>query len=155
MNGSTITLDDLKTRIGEELGTSSWITVDQPMIDAFAEATGDRQWILVDVERARRESPFGTTIPHGYLTLSLVPQMNYEIGAKPQGMAMSINYGLDKLRFLAPVKAGQRIRMRSRLVSVEERNAGQVLMKFENTVEIDGEERPALVAEALVLHIRG
>ena len=152
---SNLTIDELKARAGQEVGVSSWITVDQPMIDAFAEATGDRQWIHVDVERARRESPFGTTIAHGYLTLSLVPQMNYEIGAKPAGMAMSINYGLDKLRFLAPVKAGQRIRMRSRLVSVEERNAGQVLMKFENTVEIDGEERPALVAEALVLHVRG
>ena len=152
---SNLTIDELKARAGQEVGVSSWITVDQPMIDAFAEATGDRQWIHVDVERARRESPFGTTIAHGYLTLSLVPQMNYEIGAKPAGMAMSINYGLDKLRFLAPVKAGKRIRMRSRLVSVEERNAGQVLMKFENTVEIDGEERPALVAEALVLHVRG
>lgn len=152
---SNLTIDELKARAGQEVGVSSWITVDQPMIDAFAEATGDRQWIHVDVERARRESPFGTTIAHGYLTLSLVPQMNYEIDAKPAGMAMSINYGLDKLRFLAPVKAGQRIRMRSRLVSVEERNAGQVLMKFENTVEIDGEERPALVAEALVLHVRG
>jgi len=148
------TFDALPALAGEELGVSSWIAVDQDMIDRFAETTGDRQWIHVDVERAGRETPFGTTIAHGYLTLSLVAVMSYEIGAAPEGASMSINYGLDKLRFLSPVRAGSRVRLRSRLVSFKEKLPGQFLMRSSIAVEIEGEARPALAAEALVLFVR-
>jgi acyl dehydratase len=148
------TFDTLPALAGEELGVSSWIAVDQDIIDRFAETTGDRQWIHVDVERAGRETPFGTTIAHGYLTLSLVAVMSYEIGAAPEGASMSINYGLDKLRFLSPVRAGSRVRLRSRLVSFKEKLPGQFLMRSSIVVEIEGEARPALAAEALVLFVR-
>ncbi|CAG1011930.1 3-hydroxybutyryl-CoA dehydratase [Rhizobiaceae bacterium] len=154
MGKNRFTFTNLPGMAGEELGVSSWVTVDQDLIDRFAETTGDRQWIHVDVERARRETPFGSTIAHGYLTLSLVAVMSYEIGAAPEGAAMSVNYGLDKLRFLSPVKAGSRVRLRSRLVSFEEKSPGQFLMRSAITVEIEGEERPALAAEALVLFVR-
>jgi len=151
---SRFTFDSLPGMAGEELGVSSWITVDQDLIDRFAETTGDRQWIHVDVERARRETPFGSTIAHGYLTLSLVAVMSYEIGAVPEGASMSVNYGLDKLRFLSPVRAGSRVRLRSRLVSFKERLPRQFLMRSAMVVEIEGEARPALTAEALVLFVR-
>jgi acyl dehydratase len=154
VENSRFTFDSLPALAGEELGVSSWITVDQDLIDRFAETTGDRQWIHVDVERARRETPFGATIAHGYLTLSLVAVMSYEIGASPEGASMSVNYGLDRLRFLSPVTAGSRVRLRSRLVSFEEKNPGQFLMRTAIAVEIEGEERPALAAEALVLFVR-
>lgn len=146
-----LTFDSMKDMAGKELGVSSWITVDQKMINAFAETTGDRQWIHVDVERAKRESPFKAPVAHGYLTLSLVAAMSYDIGAMPQGTAAAFNYGLDKVRFLTPVKAGQKVRMRSTLVSFEEKAPGQFLMKSSNTVEIDGEEKPALIAETLAM----
>ncbi|MDP3895101.1 MAG: MaoC family dehydratase [Mesorhizobium sp.] len=146
-----LTFDSMKDMAGKELGVSSWITVDQKMIDAFAETTGDRQWIHVDVERAKRESPFKAPVAHGYLTLSLIAAMSYDIGAMPQGTAAAFNYGLDKVRFLTPVKAGQKVRMRSTLVSFEEKAPGQFLMKSSNTVEIEGEEKPALIAETLAM----
>ncbi len=155
LENTRFTFDSLPGLAGEELGVSSWITVDQDLIDRFAETTGDRQWIHVDVERARRETPFGSTIAHGYLTLSLVAVMSYEIGAAPEGASMSVNYGLDKLRFLSPVRAGSRVRLRSRLVSFGEKSPGQFLMRSAIAVEIEGEERPALAAEALVLYVRG
>lgn len=148
-------LGDLAGKVGQVLGVSSWITVDQAMIDQFADTTRDHQWIHVDVERARRESPFGATIAHGYLTLSLVPVMSHEIGAVPKGVGATLNYGLDKVRFLAPVKPGSRIRMRSTLVSLEEKTPGQYLMKCVSTIDIEGEQRPALVAETLALLIVG
>ena len=150
-----LTFETMRDMAGKELGVSSWITVDQKMIDAFAETTMDRQWIHVDVERARRESPFGGPVAHGFLTLSLVAAMSYEIGAKPADTVAAFNYGLDRLRFLAPVKAGARVRMRSTLLSFEEKEPGRFLMKTANTVEIEGEERPALVAEALVMLVGG
>src|SRR5215475_3143557 len=102
---------------GRELGTSDWVTVDQPRIDQFAACTGDRQWIHVDVERARREGPFGGPIAHGYLTLSLVAAMLMEVGVIPPDASTGLNYGLDKVRFLAPVKAGARVRARVTLIS--------------------------------------
>jgi acyl dehydratase len=145
------TLSDLGDRIGAELGVSSWVEVDQRMIDAFAETTRDSQWIHVDVERARRESPYGAPVAHGFLTLSLIAGMSYEIGPALAGIAASVNYGLDKVRFLSPVKAGSRVRLRSTLAGVEEKAPGQFLMKTHCVVEIQGEDKPALVAEALVL----
>ena len=147
------TLAEMKTKVGQELGVSSWLTVDQSMIDRFADVTRDQQWIHVDVERSRRESPYGATVAHGYLTLSLIAGLAYEIRGFVEGVDTSINYGLDKVRFLSPVRAGSRIRLRTALVSFEEKAPGQYLMKTLATVEIEEEERPALVAETLVLLI--
>lgn len=149
-----LTFDTMAEHVGAELGTSNWVTVDQKMIDAFADTTGDHQWIHVDVERAKRESPFKATIAHGYLTLSLVASLAYEIGAMPEGVAAAFNYGLDKVRFITPVKAGAKVRMTSTLVSFEQKGPGQFLMKSANTVAIEGEEKPALIAETLVMLIQ-
>ncbi len=124
------------------------------MIDRFAEVTGDRQWIHVDIDRAHRESPFGTTIAHGYLTLSLLPALRAAADTMPDGVARTINYGLDRVRFLEPVKAGSRVRARISLLGLESK-AGGVLMRTENTMEIEGSERPAMVAESLVLLVGG
>lgn len=155
MAKASLTFDTMQTMAGQELGVSNWITVDQAMIDQFAECTGDRQWIHIDVERAKRESPFGAPIAHGYLTLSLVAALSYDIGVVPEGTAAAFNYGLDKVRFLTPVKAGARVRMRSTLVSFEPKGPGQFLMKCGNTIEIEGEEKPALIAETLAMLVAG
>jgi acyl dehydratase len=143
-------LEDIRKRIGEELGVSSWITVDQERIDAFASATGDRQFIHVDPVNAAK-TPFGGTIGHGFLSLSLLSRMGAEAMILPEGMSFAVNYGFDRVRFLAPVKAGSRVRGRFRLDSVEERAPGQVLMRHTVTVEIDAEDKPALTAEWLNL----
>ena len=137
--------------IGRELGVSDWTAVDQDRIDAFAACTGDRQWIHVDVERARRESPFGGTIAHGYLTLSLVATLALEAGLIPADAKAGLNYGLDKARFMAPVKAGARVRNRIVLLEVEDKGEGRVLVKTQNTLEIEGEGKPALIAETLAM----
>ncbi|MEO3999959.1 MaoC family dehydratase [Mesorhizobium sp. CAU 1732] len=153
MTDETLTIADLAGKTGQELGVSNWVEIDQAMIDSFAATTRDEQWIHVDVERARRESTYGAPVAHGFLTLSLISGMSYEIGIRPKDVSASINYGLDKLRFLSPVKAGARVRLRSTLMSFDEKSPGQFLMKCSCVVEIDGEERPALVAETLVLLI--
>jgi acyl dehydratase len=137
--------------VGRELGESQWLMVDQARIDAFAECTGDRQWIHVDVDRARRESPFGTPIAHGYLTLSLVAATVLEIGIIPPDAATGLNYGLDKVRFIAPVRAGTRVRNRASLVAAEPQNGGCVLLTLRCTLEIENEPKPALVAEILCM----
>jgi acyl dehydratase len=139
--------------VGRELGVSDWVVVDQDRIDAFAECTGDRQWIHIDVERARRESPFGGPIAHGYLTLSLVAATVMEIGIIPPDAAGGLNYGLDKVRFIAPVKAGARVRNRASLVAAEAQNGGRTLLKLQCMLEIDGESKPALIAEILCMLI--
>jgi acyl dehydratase len=139
--------------VGRELGASSWVTVDQDRIDQFADCTGDRQWIHVDAERARRESPFGAPIAHGYLTLSLVAAMVMELGVIPPDAATGLNYGLDKVRFVAPVKAGARVRTRAKLSAAEAQSGGRMLLKLDCTLEIEGEAKPALVAELLCLLI--
>ena len=140
---------DMKAYIGKSIGSSEWVLVDQPMINAFADATGDHQWIHVDVERAKREMPGGTTIAHGYLTLSLLPRLAdsvYRIRKTSRG----INYGSDKVRFTAPVPAGSRVRLHQVLTGVDDIKGG-VRMTFTSTVELEGSEKPALVATALVL----
>ncbi|MBF6991877.1 MULTISPECIES: MaoC family dehydratase [Cupriavidus] len=137
--------------VGKELGVSAWMEVDQARIDAFAQCTGDSQWIHVDVERARRESPFGGTIAHGYLTLSLLAGKLVDMGVVPADARAAVNYGVEKTRFLAPVKAGARVRNRVRLVSADNKGDGRVLLRTENTMEIEGEAKPAMVAEALAL----
>jgi acyl dehydratase len=139
--------------VGRELGASGWVTIDQDRIDAFAGCTGDRQWIHVDVERAKRESPFGGSIAHGYLTLSLVAAMVMELGVIPPDAATGLNYGLDKVRFITPVKSGARGRTRANFVAVEPQGGGRVLLKLSCTLEIEGETKPALVAELLCLLI--
>lgn len=137
--------------VGRELGASAWVEVDQARIDRFAECTGDRQWIHVDVERARRESPFGAPIAHGYLSLSLVAPMAMELGVVPPDAAAGLNYGLDKVRFIAPVKAGARVRSRVSLLAVDPQDGGRMLLKLQCTLEIEGEVKPALVAEMLCM----
>jgi acyl dehydratase len=151
MSKPALTFAMLKEMAGQELGVSDWVTVDQSRIDQFADCTGDHQWIHVDVERARRRSPFRSTIAHGYLTLSIIGALGQEIGAIPENTQAAFNYGLDRVRFIAPVRAGSRIRLRSTLMSVEDCGPGQYLMKAHNEVEIEGEERPALIAETLVM----
>ncbi|HLA64213.1 MAG TPA: MaoC family dehydratase [Rhodothermales bacterium] len=146
-------LDTLADFVGKELGVSGWHVVEQARIDAFADVTGDHQWIHVDVERAARESPYGGPIAHGYLTLSLLPALRAEVGVVPEGVAQTINYGLDRVRFLTPVRAGARVRARITLVSAEPKGTG-VLVKTLNTVEIEGEDKPALLAETLALMMR-
>ncbi|PYM68553.1 MAG: enoyl-CoA hydratase [Candidatus Rokuibacteriota bacterium] len=139
---------DLLQHVGRELGPSAWIVVDQAMIDRFADATGDHQWIHVDVERARREMPGGKTIAHGYLTLSLIPRMAatlLEITRRGRG----INYGSNKIRFISPVPAGSRVRLRQRIVNAEEVPGNGIRVTSEMTVEVEGLERPALVAEVI------
>jgi len=137
--------------VGRELGVSEWTTVAQGRIDAFGACTGDRQWIHVDVERARRESPFGGTIAHGYLTLSLVASLSMEAGVVPADAKAGLNYGVDKVRFMAPVRAGARVRNRMVLLGVEDKGDGRVLIKTQNTLEIEGEKKPALIAETLAM----
>ena len=144
------TPQDLKNHVGKEFGVSDWVTVDQAMIDKFAEATGDHQWIHVDVERARRELPIGTTIAHGYLTLSLVPRMAHEI-MEIRKRSRGINYGSNKVRFTGMVPAGSRVRMRQSLKSCEDVEGNGVRLITEVQIEREGEERPVMVAELISL----
>jgi acyl dehydratase len=138
---------DLAQHVGRELGPSDWMTVDQAMIDKFADATGDHQWIHVDVERAKREMPGGKTIAHGYLTLSLVPRLAQTL-SKVKKRSRGVNYGSNKVRFINPVPAGARIRLRQRIANVEEIPGG-VRVTSEMTVEIEGQSKPALIAETI------
>ena len=152
---TNLTLSNIKDFVGRELGVSGWITVDQARIKQFADCTGDQQWIHVDVDRAKRESPFRTPVAHGYLTLALIAPLAMEVGVVPNDAAAGFNYGLDKVRFLAPVKAGARVRLRVVLVGVEPKEAGQLVIKTKNTLEIEGSDKPALIAETLALLIPG
>ena len=149
INGYSIaTIDSF---VGRELGVSDWVVVDQARIDAFAACTGDRQWIHTDVERAKRESPFGGTIAHGYLTLSLLAALAIELGLIPADAKAGLNYGLDKVRFMTPVKAGARVRSRVTLMSAEHKDGGRIVIKTMNELQIEGEEKPALIAESLAM----
>jgi acyl dehydratase len=150
---SNLTLAGLSERIGEELGLSEWATIDQARIDAFASCTGDHQWIHVDIERARRESPFCGPVAHGYLALAMVAPLAMQVGVIPTDAAAGLNYGIDKVRFLAPVPAGARVRLRVVLAGIEPREGAQVVMKTQNTLELEGSDKPALVAETLALLI--
>ena len=139
--------------VGRELGISDWLTVSQDRIDQFAACTGDRQWIHVDVERSKRESPFGAPIAHGYLSLSLVAAMIMELGVVPPDAVTALNYGLDKVQFITPVKAGARVRLRARLASAELQSGGRMVLKLSSTLEVEGETKPALIAEVLCMLI--
>jgi len=146
--------DRLMEMAGEDLGTTDWFTIDQDRIDAFADATLDHQFIHVDEDQASK-TPLGGTIAHGFLTLSLTPYFTAELGVVPENLLMMFNYGLDRLRFLAPVRSGSEVRARARLLSVTEKDPGRLLIKTEITVEIRGEEKPAMVAETLTLAVTG
>jgi acyl dehydratase len=147
MSKETLTVEQIKGRIGQNIGTSKWFEVGQQRIDDFADATEDHQFIHVDVERAKKETPFGGTIAHGFLTLSLLAPMGYDALPAIANRAMGINYGLDKVRFLSPVRAGSRVRGHYKLVDVTQRSPKELLFKDEVTVE--GQDRPALIAESL------
>jgi acyl dehydratase len=138
---------ELKGLVGEAIGTSPWLTVDQRRIDGFAEATGDHQWIHVDPERAK-EGPFGSTIAHGFLTLSLIPGLAWEVYTI-EGARLSVNYGLNKLRFITPVKVGSRVRAHLTVASVEDVPGDALQVAMNVTIELEGAEKPAAVAETL------
>jgi acyl dehydratase len=146
-----VTVGNISEYVGREVGVSDWLTVDQAVINQFAECSGDRQWIHIDVERAKRESPFRAPIAHGYLSLSFVAPLSMQVGAIPKDAAAAFNYGLDKVRFLAPVKAGARIRLRVVVSGVEHKPDGQLIIKTSNVLEIEGADKPALIAESLAL----
>lgn len=142
-----VTTQDLLAQVGKTIGSSEWILVDQAMIDKFADATGDHQFIHVDPERAA-QTPFGGTIAHGFLTLSLMPLMMAKSEyPRPSGVKMGVNYGLNKVRFLAPVRSGKKVRGHIKLLELEEKRPGQWQQMVEISIEIEGEEKPALLAE--------
>jgi acyl dehydratase len=149
-----VSIDQLKAAVGEEVGVSDWFVVDQDRIDTFADATLDHQYIHVDPEMAAG-SPWGTTIAHGFLTLSLSTYLVSGIRMVPVGTATIVNYGSERVRYLQPVKSGDAIRARVLLKDVSERSRGRYLVTNEVTIEIDGQERPAMVAEILTLFLIG
>lgn len=141
-----IALAEMKNHVGTEMGVSDWITVDQTMIDSFAKATLDDQFIHTDPERAKAESPFGGTIAHGFLTLSLLSALNYDALPRIREQTMGINYGFDAIRFVAPVKSGARVRGRFTLAETRFRGASMLMTTYDVTVEIENEKKPALTA---------
>ena len=141
---------ELKDYVGKELGKSEWLSIDQERINQFAECTGDHQFIHVDPEKAKL-TPFGTTIAHGFLSLSLVPMLMEKIMIMPQGLKMAVNYGLDSVRFIQPVKVDSKVRLVVTLTDATEKNPGQGLLKARAVLEIEGQEKPAYIAEPLTL----
>ena len=142
----TATLDEIRARVGAEIGTSGWIEIAQARIDSFADVTEDHQFIHVDPEAAAA-TPFGGTVAHGFLTLSLLSRMAADVMLRPDTMRMGVNYGFERVRFMAPVRSGKRVRGRFVLSSFEEKRPGQYQFVHNVTVEIEGEEKPALVAD--------
>ena len=141
---------DIQDKVGKELGVSEWVTVSQDMIDQFADATDDHQFIHVDPEKAKL-TPFGGTIAHGFLTLSLLPKLAKEVDISLPGRVMGVNYGFDRVRLITPVKSGARIRGRFTLAELTEKAPGQWLMRLDTTVEIEGAARPAVSAQWLAM----
>lgn len=146
-----IHLTDVKDLVGKEIGVSRWFTVDQTMIDRFAQATEDHQFIHTDPVRAAQETPFGGTIAHGFLSLSLLSAMNYDCLPKVIEQTMGINYGFDKVRFMTPVKSGARVRGRFTMADARFRGAGMLMCTYDVTVEIEDERKPALTANWLTI----
>ncbi|AFM31768.1 MaoC family dehydratase [Pseudomonas sp. NP21570] len=140
----------LKDYIGKELGYSEWLTVDQQRVNQFADCTGDHQFIHIDAEKAA-QTPFGGTIAHGFLSLSLLPMLSGDLMVVPEGTQMGVNYGLDSLRFIQPVRVGSRVRLGLTLIDAYEKNPGQWLLKARAVMEIEGSEKPAYIAETLAL----
>ena len=151
----TVSADQIKNYVGQEVGVTDWIEIDQDRINKFADATGDHQYIHIDPERAAK-TPFGTTIAHGFLTLSLMSMLSAKNGAiRLENSVMGINYGLDKVRFISPVKVGSKIRARFELMSAEEKKPKHFLLKHNVTIEIEGEGKPALIAQWLGMTVIG
>ncbi|MBT8060355.1 MAG: MaoC family dehydratase [Gammaproteobacteria bacterium] len=148
----TIPAADLPSLAGAELEPSSWLKISQERVDRFADATNDHQFIHVDTERAA-QTPFGGTIAHGYLTLSLLPYLTAETTPLPEGLQMAINYGSDRVRFVQAVRVGQRVRARQKVLDVVEKNPGQWQIRTRVSVDIEGQERPALIADVLALYV--
>ena len=142
-------IEDAEGLVGQELGVGEWKEIDQKRIDAFADVTEDHQWIHIDVDRAKAESPYGTTIAHGFLTLSLIPALSKD-NFRVENAKMAINYGLNKVRFLNAVPSGGRIRARSELIEASKVNDSMVNLVIRQTVELDGSDKPAAVAETIV-----
>ncbi len=147
-----VTREELLGMAGWKAPPSEWLEIDQSRIDAFADATEDHQFIHIDPERAA-QTPFGGTIAHGFLTLSLLPRLLRDVSVVPADTVMAVNYGLDKLRFLQPVRAGSRVRVHMRITGVREKERARIVVKTEVEVEIEGEDKPALVAETLALYV--
>jgi acyl dehydratase len=150
----TVTRQELTAMVGRQLGVSDWFLIDQERVNAFADVTLDHQFVHVDPERAKA-TPFGGTIAHGFLTLSLLVHLCLQFIPEPQNRKLIVNYGFEKIRFAAPVKVGKRIRVIGKLGDVAERKPGNIIMRVDVTVEIEGEDKPALVAEWLSLHVVG
>lgn len=145
-----VPVTQLQDYVGKELGRSEWLTIDQERINQFAECTGDHQFIHVDPVKAKH-TPFGGTIAHGFLSLSLIPKLMEALMIMPEGLKMAVNYGLDSVRFIQPVKVNSRVRLAVSILEVTEKRAGQWLIKAQATLEIEGEDKPAYIAEPLTL----
>ena len=145
-----ISAEKLKKMIGQENGTSDWVLIDQERINRFADATEDHPWIHVDIEKAKK-GPFGGPIGHGFLTLSLIPIFSKSAKYLPEGLKMGVNYGLNKVRFINPVPVGSQVRSRMVISAVEEKEPGRILMTTTHTIEIQGQDKPACIAETLAL----
>ena len=142
-----VSLEAYQSMVGHEIGVSSWHVVDQERINGFADVIEDHQFIHIDPERAKRETPFGSTVAHGFLTMSLLSIMSYEVMPVIEGTTMGVNYGFDKLRFISPVRSGSRVRGRFTLMEAKLRNPNELQSRTSVTIEIEGEEKPALAAE--------
>ena len=153
MSATPYTFDSLEAFVDRALPATGWLPIEQDRIDAFAGCTDDRQWIHLDRERARAESAQGTTIAHGLLVLGLLPRFSYEAGLLPAGASHALNYGFDKVRFLSPVPSGARVRDTITVVSVQRKSPTQALVGFRHRVDIEGGDKPALIAEALNLFV--
>lgn len=147
---TAVAVSELTSYIGKDLGHSEWLLIDQQRVNQFAECTGDHQFIHLDEEKAK-QTPFGGTIAHGFLSLSLIPALSAGLAMRPEGLKMAVNYGLDSVRFIQPVKVGSRVRAQLTLVDVTEKNPGQWLTKGKVTLEIEGVDKPAYIAETLSL----
>lgn len=148
---TAVPVSELTSYIGKDLGHSEWMTIDQERVNQFADCTGDHQFIHIDEEKAK-QTPFGGTIAHGFLSLSLLPTLSAGLLIRPEGLNMAVNYGLDSLRFIQPVRVGSRVRLQSTVLDVTEKKPGQWLIKARSTLEIEGNEKPAFIAEALSLY---
>ncbi|PKM31855.1 MAG: dehydratase [Gammaproteobacteria bacterium HGW-Gammaproteobacteria-11] len=148
---SAVPASELSSFIGKDMGHSEWMTIDQQRVNQFAECTGDHQFIHIDEEKAK-QTPFGGTIAHGFLSLSLLPVLSAGLLIRPQGLKMAVNYGLDSVRFIQPVRVGSRVRLQVTVIDVTEKNPGQWLVKARSTLEIEGSPKPAFIAEGLTLY---
>ena len=145
-----LNLRRLKAMLGHDVGLSDWLVITQERIDAFADCTEDRQWIHVDPVKAK-DGPFKTTIAHGFLTLSLLSYFHFQVKVFPSDIKMAVNYGLNKVRFLNPVTVGSKIRARFKVLEMAQKGSGRILMTLENTIEVQGQDKPAMIAETLTL----